>query len=918
MIKRLVMATGHRVLACLVFMVTAIAWRSLPFLGWSSSQQSSSRQNIIAGSRHQPRIRKGISSVAAEAPATSSSDQRLPADAEEDLIFSRGQPVIVLAPPKLAGAKGTVVEAALGDALAVRLQSGSIFYIQAQNLRDAGQAEGQVPTRKVPSGQKRSASRQAEHVTDAAMAARAAGQSTEVEVDTQVVPVPSIPAAALDAVHSTSQKPLLKPPAVQTDLKNKALAEVILYCRDSCRWCSSLSLEYQKNGIKYSKVDITDKLNQREMWKKVRAARLGGGRIGLPVVDIAGTVRVRPSAADVKKILSVSGGGGADDKVTAYLTTASEQIRDVDKGIGSARSKDILIDKLNGFNEDEAHEMLKEGDDNNGCTDADEKLKSAFSDSSSDAVEELKFSPGQEVVVLAPPTLAGKKGTINGPASDDRFALRLESGSIFHIPTKDLRHVNQAVGPGFLRKVFIHAKRAISSGIIQKLLSRFRQGMGRQPGRLTTAVTAAHAEAQDTKPPAARESTTPSAAEKAADMGEMELAPGQRVVVLGPPAAAGKKASILSRVPGGEYSVQFEGGSVFQVAASNLQTLSDESTYAVGGGASAGDGSGNDGSGQGGDGEGVPPGNIESGKPDPESGDAAWLWWLAVAILAALMFMLSKRRGHRNHSRSRVGRQSFVHTGAPANMDPMLALLVLVSAVSAVLIIKLVLWAREEMPGVLKTVVSCFRATLASIFEVMEQAEVEVVSTPEAQKVAGSRLHLMSLLLFLIVVATIAATRRKSKAWLGKDKSKDSDLAVIHKRRILRHIEPEAEEPPKPHEDSPEVHFRCIMLVAKCRLFLAGDCESIGAWDPGNSIVELKSDNMSHPVWTAKWYPRAESSSREFQFKLVLLRPDGQVLWEDAESRKLLVSPREKLSVEITFNCAGMQVTRGFEAIDRS
>jgi hypothetical protein len=243
-------------------------------------------------------------------------------------------------------------------------------------------------------------------------------------------------------------------------------------------------------------------------------------------------------------------------------------------------------------------------------------------------------------------------------------------------------------------------------------------------------------------------------------------------------------------------------------------------------------------------------------------------------------------------------------------MDPMLALLVLVSAVSAVLIIKLVLWAHEEMPGVLKTVVSCFRATLASIFEVMEQAEVEVVSTPEAPKVAGSRLHLMSLLLFLIVVATIAATRRRGKAWLGKDKSKDSDLAVIHKRRILRHIEPEAEEPPKPHEDSPEVHFRCIMLVAKCRLFLAGDCESIGAWDPGNSIVELKSDKLSHPVWTGKWYPRAESSSREFQFKLVLLRPDGQVLWEDAESRKLLVRPREKLSVEITFNCAGMQVKR--------
>jgi len=37
------------------------------------------------------------------------------------------------------------------------------------------------------------------------------------------------------------------------------------------------------------------------------------------------------------------------------------------------------------------------------------------------------------------------------------------------------------------------------------------------------------------------------------------------------------------------------------------------------------------------------------------------------------------------------------------------------------------------------------------------------------------------------------------------------------------------------------------------------------------------------------------------------------------ENRKLRVSPREKLSVEITFNCAGMQVIRDFKAVtDRS
>eukprot|EP00930_Biecheleria_cincta_P032740 TRINITY_DN226_c0_g2_i1.p1 TRINITY_DN226_c0_g2~~TRINITY_DN226_c0_g2_i1.p1 ORF type:complete len:1037 (+),score=182.28 TRINITY_DN226_c0_g2_i1:149-3259(+) len=1036
------MASGDRLMACfVVFMSIAIAWRSSASLGWSSIQQSSLRQNTLAGSRHQPRSRKGIfSSVAAEATsqgninveeesdvlqllpgqqvvllgpsklagkmgtivasasddtfavrldsdkvvhiqaesikgaqrrgdifnmlssvkqtfiqrasrfksailqtaaptvsapslyagqtaeatsATSSSDHKPPADAPDYLGFAFGQPVIVLGPPKLVGTKGTVVGAGLGDALAVQLQSGTIFHILAENLHPS-QAEGPVLTHKIDSGLKRSPNRQPQRPKASATATQAEGMSSEVGVDTQDVLVSARPASALDAVQSPGQKSPLQSLAAQADLKKKVMPEVILYGRDSCRWCSTLSSEYRKNGIKYRKVDVSERPNQREMWSKVRAAGLGGGKTGLPVVDVAGTVRVRPTAVDVKRILSAFGSGGADDKVTADLTTAFKQIKDADESLGSVCSEDAPIDKLDGSNEDEAQQRLKVDDHDNGCVDADEIFRSVSSDSSCDMVEELEFSPGQEVIVLAPPTLAGKTGIVNGPVSGDTCAVRLESGSIFQIPTTNLRNANQAAGPGFFGKMFNHAKRATSSGIIQKLLSRFKQAMGRQARRPITDVTAKQAHTQDTQAQAqvARESTTSlSAAEKSTGMGEMELAPGQRVVVLGPPAAAGKKASILSRVPGGGYDVQLESGSVFRIAASNLQTLSDRNTSPVGGGDRAGGGSGKgrSGSGQGGGGEGMPPGSIEGGQPDPESGDgASWLWWLAFAIMAALMVIFAKRRGRRNNPWSRASRQPFVHTFAPASMNPMLALLVLGTAVSALLIIKLALWARKEMPGVMKTVVSRFRSALASIFEVTEQEELESLPTPEAKEAASSRLYLVGLLLFLIVVANIVANWRKHKAWLGKGKTEGFDHAVTQRRRILRQLEPEAEEPPKPHEDSPEVHFRCIMLVAKCRLFLAGDCESIDAWDPVNSIAELKSDNLSHPVWTGKWYPRAEFSSREFRFKLVLLRPDGQVLWEVVESRKLLVSPREKLSVEITFNCAGMQVTRDFKAVDRT
>lgn len=821
------MATGHRGLACLVFMCIAIAWRSLVFLGWSSFEQPCVRQNGIVVSRHQPLSRQGIMGI----PSIAVEEESRVLELEPSQHFAP------LGPSTLAGNLGTTAGSAVRDTFAVRLRATS---------QEAGQS----------------------------------GKMKEV---------PDAP-------------------------------EIIVYGRDSCVWCSTLSSEYDTHGIAYRKVDVADRLGRKEMWSKVRSAGLGRGRISLPVVEIAGTLRVRPSAADVKQILAIP--KPACEEIDD-LKPACEEIDDADESISGASSEDPIINMFGSVNGDEAKEMFQEVDGNtHERVDVDEDyvdedVKWPFSNSIGDEVEELKFAPGQKVVVLAPPAMAGRQGTIHGSASGDMFAVQLESGRIFNIPTEVLRDANQPGVPGFLRKLLKNAKRASGLGTFRKVLSGWKQSLGRQARKWKQSL---GTRARKFKQSSERQEEIvhePSMLSpdkgKNKDMGEMEFAPGEKVVVLGPPAAAGKTASVLSRVPGGEYDVQFETGTVFRVVPSSLQPLSDGSALAAEGGAGDGDGSGKDRSGIGGGGEGVPPGNAGSDQADPESGDGALPLWLEVAILVTLMIMFSTRRGRRNHSRSRVDRQWFVHAGAPASIDPMLALIVFVATVSAVLLSKLALWTRREMPGILKSFASCFRAVLASKPEAVEQVKIEAAATSELQETVGSHLQSVGLIVvgfivFLIGVVVIIATVRKHIARLGKDK-RNKDLAVIQERRILRVIEPEAEQPPKPHEDSPEVHFRCIMLVAKCRLFLAGDCESTGSWDPGNSIVELKSDQQSHPFWIGTWYPRAESSAREFEFKLVLVRPDGQLLWEDVETRKLLVSPRERLIVDITFNDAGMQVS---------
>eukprot|EP00930_Biecheleria_cincta_P024610 TRINITY_DN1759_c0_g1_i8.p1 TRINITY_DN1759_c0_g1~~TRINITY_DN1759_c0_g1_i8.p1 ORF type:complete len:249 (+),score=82.05 TRINITY_DN1759_c0_g1_i8:64-747(+) len=140
--------------------------------------------------------------------------------------------------------------------------------------------------------------------------------------------------------------------------------------------------------------------------------------------------------------------------------------------------------------------------------------------------EELEFTPGQRVSILSPPALAGKQGTIVGPALGEAFAVRLESGSIFNIATTSIQDA-EAPAP----------------------------------------IPAA---APVTAPAVAAPAAAPMAAAAPQD-DELEFTPGQRVTILAPPALAGRPGTIVGPALGESFAVQLESGSIFNIATQNIQ-----------------------------------------------------------------------------------------------------------------------------------------------------------------------------------------------------------------------------------------------------------------------------------------------------------------------------------------------------------
>jgi len=146
--------------------------------------------------------------------------------------------------------------------------------------------------------------------------------------------------------------------------------------------------------------------------------------------------------------------------------------------------------------------------------------------------DELEFQPGQQVRILAPPAMAGKLGSIEGPAlSKDTWKVRTESGNVFEFLNVNLQDCRQ------------HLQDC-----------------------LTTPSVA-------TPPAAPARAAAPAKAGQATD-DELEFLPGQQVQMLAPPAMAGKKGSIEGPALSKDtWKVRTESGNVFEFHTQNIQAL---------------------------------------------------------------------------------------------------------------------------------------------------------------------------------------------------------------------------------------------------------------------------------------------------------------------------------------------------------
>lgn len=81
-------------------------------------------------------------------------------------------------------------------------------------------------------------------------------------------------------------------------------AEVIIYGNSRCGWCRFANDDFTSAGIAFRFADVDEDENDSEMWEKAESAGFGlDGTIGLPMVDIGGVIRMRPSSDDVLTIL---------------------------------------------------------------------------------------------------------------------------------------------------------------------------------------------------------------------------------------------------------------------------------------------------------------------------------------------------------------------------------------------------------------------------------------------------------------------------------------------------------------------------------------------------------------------------------------------------------------------------------------
>jgi glutaredoxin len=77
--------------------------------------------------------------------------------------------------------------------------------------------------------------------------------------------------------------------------------QITVYGSDGCGWTVSMKSDLDESGLAYIYKDVDVQTNLNEMWSKVFDAPWyeSGSSIGLPIVDVKGTVLERPSLEEI-------------------------------------------------------------------------------------------------------------------------------------------------------------------------------------------------------------------------------------------------------------------------------------------------------------------------------------------------------------------------------------------------------------------------------------------------------------------------------------------------------------------------------------------------------------------------------------------------------------------------------------------
>jgi len=387
------------------------------------------------------------------------------------LEFTPGQRVVIVGHPVMAGKQGDVVGPAVGNAFAVRFESGSVFNIATDQLQDAA-----VPVPAPP---------QPVAATQTA-ATPAAPRATAVQDDDD------------ELEFTPGQRVVVNGPPAMAG-KQGAIVGAALDNTFAVRFDSGSVFNIATENIQ----------------------------------DAAAPVPAAPASAAAAPVTSHAPASVAQDDEELEFTPGQQVVligpsamagkkgSIVSPAVGNAFA--VRFESGSVFNisteniQDAAAPAPAVTASNASATPA---PKAVVSSAAQDD-DELEFSPGQAVALLGPPAMFGKRATVVGPALDNTFKVRLESGSVFNIKTDNLQDAAMPMPA-----------------------------------------------APVTPPPA----PVPVAAVPAASPeAEVEFSPGQKVVMLSPPAMAGKLGSIVGPVVGGNFAVQFESGSIFNFAPENMQ-----------------------------------------------------------------------------------------------------------------------------------------------------------------------------------------------------------------------------------------------------------------------------------------------------------------------------------------------------------